>query len=72
MAHSTLFNVTRPSQCTFDPTLVEGPIGMFHCPMCGGMQIAGVPHIIDDVLEEQYGTIPTLEAGAVEPRDSSD
>lgn len=31
--------------CPYDPRLVTGPIGMFHCPGCGFMQIAGCPHI---------------------------
>ncbi len=33
------------SLCTHDPTPLKGqPIGMYHCPMCGTMVIAGVPH----------------------------
>jgi len=31
--------------CPFDPILYLGqPIGMFHCPICGEMVIAGLPH----------------------------
>ena len=37
-------------KCTFDPTTVHGAIGMFHCPECGDMQLAGLPHIsLDDM-----------------------
>lgn len=36
-------------KCTYDPrTLAGQPIGQFHCPECGVMQIAGLPHIDDD------------------------
>ena len=32
--------------CPEDPEqLVGAPIGMYHCPWCGCMQIAGFPHI---------------------------
>jgi len=38
-------------KCTFDPTIYAGmPIGMFHCPECGEMQLAGQPHL--PTLEE--------------------
>lgn len=38
-------------KCKFDPTTVNGAIGMFHCPDCGDMQIAGLPHISMDDLD---------------------
>jgi hypothetical protein len=38
--------------CTFDPTEYEGT-GMFHCPVCGEMVIAGITHpdysMLDDI-----------------------
>lgn len=34
--------------CSFQPELVFSPIGMFHCPECGQMQIAGLPHLTDE------------------------
>jgi hypothetical protein len=34
-----------PSECGFDPMGEFGqPIGMFHCPECGEMVVAGLPH----------------------------
>ena len=30
--------------CAYDPSKVVGPIGMFHCPNCGEMVVAGCPH----------------------------
>lgn len=31
--------------CDFDPVPLKGqPIGMFHCPICGEMVVAGLPH----------------------------
>jgi hypothetical protein len=34
------------SECTYDPQAVTGPIGMFHCPECGCMQLAGMKHLL--------------------------
>lgn len=31
--------------CTHDPTTTVGAIGMYHCPECGDMVIAGCPHV---------------------------
>lgn len=34
-----------PANCQEKPELLAGqPIGMYHCPDCGAMVIAGVPH----------------------------
>lgn len=33
--------------CPFDPSddrYIDAPIGMFHCPLCGEMVLAGMPH----------------------------
>ena len=35
------------TKCTFDPMAdiyKDAPIGMFHCPECGEMVLAGMPH----------------------------
>jgi hypothetical protein len=49
-------------KCTFDPTsdiYKDAPIGMFHCPECGEMVLAGMPHpdydtlLDEDVLREE-------------------
>lgn len=33
------------NNCDFDPETLKGqPIGMFHCPQCGEMVVAGMPH----------------------------
>lgn len=46
---------TNESQrCTFDPTAYAGlPIGMFHCPQCGEMVIAGMEHPDYSLLEDE-------------------
>lgn len=37
------FNILPP--CTYDPSPLKGvPIGMFHCPECGEMVVAGMEH----------------------------
>lgn len=42
------------SKCTYDPTKLKGaPIGMFHCPLCGCMVLAGIPHGPCDLECEQ-------------------
>lgn len=49
--------------CTYDPQVLAGwPLGQMHCPICGHMQVAGLPHIgygrevdlYDDYGYEQY------------------
>ncbi|MHB1098914.1 MAG: hypothetical protein ACYCZR_05095 [Burkholderiales bacterium] len=40
--------------CTYDPKVMAGkPIGMFHCPDCGEMVLAGVDHPDYDSDEEE-------------------
>lgn len=35
-------------KCPEDPVQLAGqPIGMYHCPSCGCMQIAAMPHVCD-------------------------
>lgn len=31
--------------CEHDPRDTFGPIGMYHCPVCGDMQVAGFRHV---------------------------
>jgi len=38
----------EPTRCPFpiDPLFLIGqPIGMYHCPYCGSMVLAGAPHL---------------------------
>jgi len=38
-------------RCDYDPVPMKGlPIGMFHCPECGEMIIAGLPHPDYDLI----------------------
>jgi len=47
-------------KCNYDPMQMAGlPIGMFHCPECGEMVIAGMPHPDYSILDEDF---PTLAA----------
>ena len=42
-----------PMKCPFDPSPLLGvPLGMFHCPACGEMVIAGIPHPDWNKLDE--------------------
>jgi len=35
----------QPANCSEKPELLAGqPIGQYHCPDCGAMVIAGLPH----------------------------
>lgn len=39
--------------CIEHPEMLVGkPIGMYHCPECGAMQVGGLPHINDKMLDE--------------------
>lgn len=41
------------TKCTYDPSEFKNqPIGMFHCPECGEMVLAGMSHPEWDSLEE--------------------
>lgn len=43
------------NKCPFDPNAPEYkdlPIGMFHCPECGEMVIAGIPHPDYSLLDD--------------------
>lgn len=46
----------KDSNCPHDPRLMLGAIGMYHCPECGEMQIAGLEHmpLLDD---EEYNDL---------------
>lgn len=36
----------EPCPWPWDPQqLLGAPIGQYHCPYCGGMQVAGIPHL---------------------------
>lgn len=36
----------EPCPWPWDPQqLVGAPMGQYHCPYCGGMQLAGLPHL---------------------------
>lgn len=39
--------------CDYDPSDVTGPIGMFHCPQCGEMVVAGQPHPDYSVINKE-------------------
>jgi hypothetical protein len=37
--------------CPEDPVALLGrPLGQYHCPVCGCMQVAGIPHMCDPDL----------------------
>lgn len=40
------------TKCSYDPMPLKGqPIGMFHCPECGEMILAGMPHVDYSLLD---------------------
>ena len=43
----------RNVPCTHDPRETLGPIGMYHCPECGEMVIAGMEHPDYSLLDNQ-------------------
>ena len=47
--------MTEKEICSFDPKKYDGqPIGMFHCPDCGDMVLAGLDHPDYEKVEEKY------------------
>ena len=52
------------TKCSFDPTAdiyKDAPIGMFHCPECGEMVVAGIPHPDYDALLDEDALRKELE-----------
>ncbi len=45
-------------QCPHDPRLTTGPIGMYHCPECGEMVLAGMGHPDFSSLDEPEDNEP--------------
>lgn len=48
-------------KCPEDPVALLGlPLGMYHCPECGCMQVAGTEHVCDaqDCLLEDCDCLP--------------
>lgn len=43
------------TSCRHDPRTVTGAIGMYHCPDCGIMVLAGYGHPNDDDCRFQLG-----------------
>lgn len=40
-------------ECTEHPEMFLGaPLGMYHCKVCGDMQMAGMPHISEKMVDE--------------------
>lgn len=47
-----------PPTCPYDPGVLKGaPIGMFHCPLCGEMQIAGLAHLPPEEEEPDWDAL---------------
>ena len=42
------------TKCSHDPKTTIGPIGMYHCPECGDMVIAGFDHPDIDEAMKNY------------------
>jgi hypothetical protein len=51
--------------------LLGAPIGQYHCPWCGEMQVAGIPHLAPEpTYEEEYGRLwPPGYAGSPDETD---
>ncbi len=42
----------------WDPQLLVGcPIGQYHCPFCGAMVMAGMPHLDYRIIEQDPDTV---------------
>lgn len=45
MTDEELLAMFNKGECPYEPEHMAGaPIGMFHCPVCGIMVLAGLPH----------------------------
>ena len=45
LSQTQIDNLIMSDDCPYEPQHLLGvPLGMFHCPLCGEMVVAGVPH----------------------------
>ena len=59
-AQQRVIEAARTIVCSYKPQdLLNVPVGMHHCPRCGEMQIAGIPHLRDHAGLSQ--ALTTLE-----------
>lgn len=50
------FEGRKRKPCPEQSVLLAGqPLGQYHCPYCGMMLLAGVPHFAPDLYEAEYG-----------------
>lgn len=61
MVESVFGKAAKMTKCLFDPVTYTGPAqGMFHCPECDEMVVAGVPHPdyddMDHMIVESSGS----------------
>lgn len=50
-------------KCSYDPVPVPGCVSMHHCPECGELVIAGIPHPdYDKELTEEEWKVISVEA----------
>ena len=52
IAHGLSGVDNMPNNCPHDPKETIGPIGMYHCPKCGEMVLAGMDHPDWSLLDE--------------------
>lgn len=52
---------TSPEECPEKPERLDGPHGMYHCPYCGQMQMAGLPAISCRWLALEFNPHPEPE-----------
>lgn len=53
------------SRCPYDPSSLVGiPLGMFHCPYCLQMIVAGLPHPDYDLLDDDEHVLDYMQVCA--------
>ena len=54
MPDAELDRLIQEDQCPYEPEhLIGVPLGMFHCPLCGEMVVAGIDHPRERALTEE-------------------
>lgn len=55
-------SMDEPCQMPLDPLWMRGaPIGMYHCPYCGEMVVAGLPHPDFKDFDEEFAAAAERE-----------
>ena len=65
MSEAEIDKLIKEDNCPYEPQHLLGTaLGMFHCPICGEMVVAGVPHGKSKLTPEQEAELDRMAENA--------